>query len=118
MNWEQLGDLAGSGLATIGGHSVNHYNMAQLSLEDARKEMQQGRNRITEKLGIDVDHFSYPFGTKSAAHFREFALAKSLGFKTCTTTRPGNITSGHKYYLERLPRVMVEESTTVHSLVH
>lgn len=118
MSWEQLGELSRSGLAIIGGHSMNHYNLAQLSLPEARNEMQQDRKRITEKLGIEVDHFSYPFGCKSAAHFREFDIAKKLGFKTCTTSRHGYITAGHRYYLERLPRVMVEETTSLNSLVH
>jgi len=118
ISWEQLAELAESGLATIGGHSVNHYNLAQLSLPDACNEMQFGRKRLEDKLGITVDHFSYPFGCKSAAHFREFELAKSLGFKTCTTSRHGCITYGHKYYLERLPRFSVNNDTTAHSLGH
>lgn len=116
MTWEQLAELSGSGLATIGGHSVNHNNLAAMSRDEAIDEILRGRKRIEEKLGIKVEHFCYPFGSKAAAHFREFDLTKGLGFKTAVTSRHGYISPAHKHYLERLPRIMVDMSISIKSL--
>lgn len=114
MTWDQLRSLQQSGLATIGGHTVNHFNLLEMSSDDASGEMELGRKRIEAELSGVVDHFSYPFG---AAAYREFDLARHLGFKTATTCRHGYLTRGHRSYPERLPRIMVEETTSVSSLV-
>ncbi len=116
MSWAQLGELSSSGFVTIGGHTVNHYNLAHMTLKEATNEIILGKKRLEEKLDVAVDHFSYPFGSKSAAHFREFDLARSLGYKTCTTSRPGYITQGHCHYTERLPRIMVNMQQTLQGL--
>lgn len=111
MTWDQLADLCRSGIVTLGGHTVNHDNLALMSLAEAENEIMAGKRRIEEQLGITVEHFSFPFGSKSAAHFREFDLAARLGFKTCTTSRHGFIVAGHRHYLERLPRITVDMQT-------
>jgi peptidoglycan/xylan/chitin deacetylase (PgdA/CDA1 family) len=113
MTWAQIRDLDRSGLATIGGHTVNHYNLAHLTAKEALDEMERGRKRIEQQLGRPVQHFCYPFGV---AQHREFTLAKELGFKTCTTCQSVCLTKGHRRYPERFPRIMVEETTSACSL--
>jgi peptidoglycan/xylan/chitin deacetylase (PgdA/CDA1 family) len=113
MTWDQIRELDRSGLATIGNHSVNHINLSLMSREGAFEEMKRGKCRIEEQIGHSVDHFCYPFG---AVGRREFNLAGKLGFKTCTTCRPGCLTGVHRSYLDRLPRIMVEETTSACSL--
>lgn len=113
MTWDQIRELDNSGLATIGGHSVNHFNLVNMSQEDAFNEMTIGKHIVEEQLGHNIDHFCYPFGE---AGLREFNLARHIGFKTCTTCQSGFVTMGHRSYLQRLPRIMIEETTSVRSL--
>ncbi len=50
-------------------------------------------------------HLAYPYGDKIAAGPREFALARSIGFKTAVTTRPGMIFPESADHLTALQRV-------------
>ena len=114
MNWEQIREMDWSGLATIGGHTVNHNDLTLLSRDEALDEMKLGKCRIEEQIGHSVSHFCYPFG---AAGRREFNLATKLGFKTCTTCQTGFLSRSHRSYPERLPRIMVEQITSARSIV-
>lgn len=113
MTWDHIRELDRSGLVTIGAHTVNHYELPLLSSEEARYEMEYGRLRIEEQIGRRVDHFCYPFGI---AGDRELSLSKKLGFKTCVTCQHGYLTKGHRSYLQRLPRIMIEQGTGIDKL--
>jgi peptidoglycan/xylan/chitin deacetylase (PgdA/CDA1 family) len=71
----------------------------------ASREMSISRSRIEDMLQTPVEHFAYPYGDKTAAAAREFALARNAGFKTAVTTRPGMIFSASADHLTALPRV-------------
>ena len=63
------------------------------------------RARIEEALQRPVLHLAYPYGDRSAAGPREFALARAAGFKTAVTTRPGMLFRENADHLTALPRV-------------
>ena len=63
------------------------------------------RARIESLLRRPVLHLAYPYGDRSAAGAREFALARAAGFKTAVTTRPGMIFPESAQHLTALPRV-------------
>jgi peptidoglycan/xylan/chitin deacetylase (PgdA/CDA1 family) len=105
MSWDELKPFAAEPLVNIGAHSVTHCNLAQQSSEIANQEMTASRARIEDALQRPVLHFAYPYGDKVAAGRREFALAKTAGFKTAVTTRPGMIFAGSAEYPTALPRV-------------
>ena len=105
MTWDDLRQLAGDPLVTIGAHTVAHYALAGLSEDRARAEMKSGADRIAKELGIWPEHFSYPYGDPNSAGPREFRIAGELGFKTAVTTRRGVIFPEHSEHLTALPRV-------------
>jgi peptidoglycan/xylan/chitin deacetylase (PgdA/CDA1 family) len=110
MSWGQISELASDKLVTIAGHTKNHYALNQLSLNEAKSEIVEANKLIEEKIGKKIEHFAYPFGSIVEIGQREFNIVKSLGFKTATTTRRGNIYLEHKNYLECLPRIMLTEN--------
>jgi peptidoglycan/xylan/chitin deacetylase (PgdA/CDA1 family) len=112
LSWEQIKQMSEDPLVTIGGHTVNHYRLGALSEEEARKEILDSVRIIEHNIGKKVEHFSYPFGTKNDVGEREFKIARSLGLKTATTTRPGNIFPGHRDQLHALPRFNVDMTTS------
>ncbi|NVN88530.1 MAG: polysaccharide deacetylase family protein [Rhodopseudomonas sp.] len=105
LPWNELRRFAGHRLATIGAHSVTHCQLARQSEADAAQEMATSRARIEAELQRPVLHFAYPYGDRSAAGPREFALARAAGFKTAVTTRPGMIFPEIAEHLTALPRV-------------
>ncbi len=105
MSWQELRLFAGEPLCTIGAHTVNHYELAKLPLEQARNEMAQSVDIIEAQFGIRPQHFSYPLGGPLSCGPREFQLAQELGFLSAVTTRPGGLYPHHLQSLTALPRV-------------
>ena len=105
MSWDELRSFADDPLVAIGAHTVSHCNLAQQREEAAREELVLGRARIEDKLQRPVLHLVYPYGDRSAAGPREFALARAAGYKTALTTRPGMLFGESAGHLTALPRV-------------
>ena len=105
MSWDELKPFADDPLVTIGAHTITHCNLAKQTEEIAHHEMAISRARIENALQRPVLHLAYPYGDKIAAGAREFALARSAGFKTAVTTRPGMIFPECADRLTALPRV-------------
>jgi peptidoglycan/xylan/chitin deacetylase (PgdA/CDA1 family) len=105
MSWKELKPFADDPLVTIGAHTITHCNLAKQAEAIASHEMATSRARIEAELQHPVLHLAYPYGDRIAAGPREFALARSAGFKTAVTTRPGMLFPGSAGHLTALPRV-------------
>jgi peptidoglycan/xylan/chitin deacetylase (PgdA/CDA1 family) len=107
MSWPQLAELATDPLVTIGAHTVSHPALSRLPQDAARSEMELSRSVIEAALAVRPAHFSYPYGDRSAAGNREFAIAAEIGFKTAVTARPGVLFARYKRYMTALPRISI-----------
>ena len=105
MSWDELKPFADDPLITIGAHTITHCNLARQTEEIAAHEMAISRARIEDALQRPVVDLAYPYGDKTAAGPREFALAQAAGYKTAVTTRPGMIFPESAGHLTALPRV-------------
>jgi peptidoglycan/xylan/chitin deacetylase (PgdA/CDA1 family) len=105
MSWDELKPFADDPLITIGAHTVTHCNLARQTEEIAAHEMAISRARIEDVLQRPVVDLAYPYGDKTAAGPREFALAQAAGYRTAVTTRPGMIFPESAEHLMALPRV-------------
>jgi peptidoglycan/xylan/chitin deacetylase (PgdA/CDA1 family) len=104
LTWKQLYELAKDPLVQIGAHTLTHPSLSQLEENEAGDEIERSRRVLEEKLGVEVEYFAYPFGSRDNCGQREFRLVKELGFKTAVTTRWCNIFPAHKDHLVSLPR--------------
>ena len=105
MSWQELKTFAADPVVTLGAHTESHCNLAQSDGAEVEREMAASRDRIIAELNVPVRHFAYPYGGKSAAGSREFSTAKSLGFTTAVTTRPGMLFPSMAARLTSLPRL-------------
>lgn len=105
MSWDELKPFADDPLVTVGSHTITHCNLARQSEEIASHELAISRARIEGMLQRPVVHLAYPYGDKIAAGAREFALARTAGYKTAVTTRPGMIFPESADHPTALPRV-------------
>jgi peptidoglycan/xylan/chitin deacetylase (PgdA/CDA1 family) len=105
LSWDELKPFACDPLVTLGAHTISHCNLARQREEIASQEMAVSRARLEAAVQRQVIHFAYPYGDKSAAGAREFALAHAAGFKTGVTTRPGMLFPEIAGHLTALPRV-------------
>jgi peptidoglycan/xylan/chitin deacetylase (PgdA/CDA1 family) len=105
MDWHEWRLFAGDPLCTLGAHTVHHYELAKLPVEQARNEMAQSADILLAQFGQRPAHFSYPLGGPLSAGRREFDLAREIGFKSAVTTRPGGLYAHHATAPHALPRV-------------
>lgn len=105
MTWDEIRELVADPLVTIGAHTVGHYALAKLPPARARAEMADGAELLARELGVQPQHFSYPYGDAASAGPLDFESAAELGFKTAVTTRKGLIFPEHCDHLTALPRV-------------
>ncbi|MFB9270110.1 polysaccharide deacetylase family protein [Bradyrhizobium erythrophlei] len=105
LSWDELRGFAANPLVTIGAHTITHCNLAKQSEATASFELSTSRARIEDVLQRQAAHLAYPYGDRIAAGPREFALAKTLGFKTAVTTRPGMLFPESADHLTALQRV-------------
>jgi peptidoglycan/xylan/chitin deacetylase (PgdA/CDA1 family) len=106
LTWDEARDMLAGGMA-IGAHTHTHPMLSNLSEEEQRKELGQSRAIISEKLGINVDSFAYPFGSRTAFTRKTEQIAEESGFRGAFSYY-GNMTN-HRQNLERynLKRVTV-----------
>jgi len=107
LSWEQIEQLSMDPLVTVGAHTVNHFALSKLSRSNAKHEIMGSKRKLESRIGRNVEHFTYPFGTRNEAGEREFKIVRECGFKTATTARPGNIFFAHRGHMECLPRALI-----------
>jgi len=105
MSWDELRELAGDPLVTIGAHTTGHYALSKLAPEAARNEIATSVARVSAELGRPCRHFSYPYGCEASAGEREFEMARELGLSTAVTTRKGLLHAHHAQAPTALPRL-------------
>lgn len=107
MNWQELAEFAGDPLVSIGAHTLTHPKLAGCDVREARDEIFESRIVIHDRLGVEPVHFAYPFGDRTSAGPREFAMVREAGFSTGVTTRPGLLFAAHAEHMTALPRLSV-----------
>ncbi len=63
LEWEQIKEMANSGLMTFGSHGQAHQRLKTMPLEKLQKEIVSSRKKIEAEVGRPVPFFSYPYGT-------------------------------------------------------
>jgi peptidoglycan/xylan/chitin deacetylase (PgdA/CDA1 family) len=91
LNWDQVRELDRSGLVTIGGHTVNHRDLAVLSEADQKFEIAVGKEMLEAELGHKIRHFAYPYGSYNAESLR---IVREVGYVTAVTTESGDYQPG------------------------
>ncbi|MFN6380394.1 MAG: polysaccharide deacetylase family protein [Flavobacteriales bacterium] len=66
MSQEELKQFNSSDFVTIGSHADLHYNLGNISLEDAKSDMLKSKNILESLIGVDVNSIAYPDGSYSS----------------------------------------------------
>lgn len=99
VTWDQLREMAGSGLVTAGDHTLSHPSLPILTEEKLRDEILSAKNIIEERLGILVNTFSYPYGGVNGGGEK---ILKEAGFVAAVTTKRGLSCAKLPYELPRI----------------
>ncbi|MEJ0074520.1 MAG: polysaccharide deacetylase family protein [Alphaproteobacteria bacterium] len=116
LDRDQLRKLASHPLATIGGHTTTHINLAQAAASEVDTEMRANRAFLEGILQAPIRHFAYPFGNVDACGPREANIAAAAGFRSAVTTRRGTLFPEHLRHLHELPREPLTYADTPSSM--
>jgi peptidoglycan/xylan/chitin deacetylase (PgdA/CDA1 family) len=105
MTFDELKTLAGSSVIQIGGHTVNHPQLAALPVELQVQEILQGRDELETVIGKRVKTFSYPFGGQMDFSAETVDIVKKAGFEAACSTQYARVT--RRTEIHALPRFWV-----------
>lgn len=89
LNSGQLQELHSRGIE-IGGHTHSHPILAALSIEDAKREISEGKSTLESIIGEPISTFAYPNGQPGSDFFSEHRdFLAELGFTVAVTTQAG-----------------------------
>lgn len=63
MSWENIREMAGSGLAYFTDHTWSHYSVGYGSADKIRYEIVTAKQQLQDATGQTVDIFTYPYGS-------------------------------------------------------
>lgn len=101
MNVSQLREMLAQGMG-IGCHGLTHAYLDDLDDAEAKKELCQSKEDLSNMLGKAVYAFSAPGGRFQEKHIQ---MAKDCGYRVFCTSRPGCI--GPHTSLLKVPRMPV-----------
>jgi peptidoglycan/xylan/chitin deacetylase (PgdA/CDA1 family) len=87
LSWDEIKNMQASGIITFGSHTLSHIPLVNIkSEEEIKKELFNSKKILEEKLGHQVNVFSYPKG-RFNAKLRQ--LVCDAGYKLAVATNPG-----------------------------
>lgn len=92
MTEAEMGRLAGEPLAEIGAHGWSHRALSQLAPKEQRREIGENMRTLSDRLGVEIVSFAYPFGGPLTAETREVLL--ELGVESACAIGPQPVTAG------------------------
>jgi len=108
LSWDDVREMRRHGI-DIGSHSLSHRSLGVLSPGEAEFEIRRSREVLEENLGVSVDLFAYPFGSRVYGDFdRDLEeLLRRSGYRGACTTVVGRAGAGADLYA--LPRLPMED---------
>lgn len=107
LDWSMIREMAGSGLATFGGHTLSHPLLQPLDRTALIAEIAGCRLRLREAGGIEANYFAYPFGQDIEVGVIAPTVAEEAGYAAAFTTHARVLKRNDLQHPFRLPRVML-----------
>ena len=102
LTWDQIIDMSGSGVITIGSHSLSHPWLPSQPDQKLESEIAGSKQAIEGHIRKDVYTFSYPLGGFDA-NAREKVI--KAGYKIAATTNPGKRYPKHDLFAMKRLRI-------------
>lgn len=108
LTWEQLKEMADDPLCTIGSHTMSHCRLVMKDNDSLMHELQDSKRILSEKLGVEIEHLSYPYGWITDVSDEAIEVAKRVGYKMGLRSFGGPVRRKDKD-LFNVKRIMVTE---------
>lgn len=82
LSWDELRRMCGSGLITIGAHTVTHRLLTTLDREEMQSEIEESCRRLSNELHQPIRFFAYPGGSYNST---AQSVVRNAGLVACAT---------------------------------
>ncbi len=102
-SWDELGEMADSGLMEIGSHTATHPILSTLTDEESWHELTSSRTQIEQRLKRPVKSLCYPNGMIGDFRATQIKQVQEAGYSCAVVAQSGMVTaSSDPYQLARL----------------
>jgi peptidoglycan/xylan/chitin deacetylase (PgdA/CDA1 family) len=109
MTADEVKKMSLSPSAVIGAHTHNHPALCTLNYEEQLAEMIDSKTILKHITNKEIEHFSYPYGSRSDYTRDSVCAAKAAGFKMACANYYGQV---HRWSnLFTIPRILVRNWT-------
>jgi peptidoglycan/xylan/chitin deacetylase (PgdA/CDA1 family) len=109
LSWDMVKEMSNNVYCTIAAHTMNHKTLNQLTDIELEYEVLRGKKNLEKKIGKQIKHFAYPFGTLNEIGTREVEFVQKCGFDTACFAFGGEVNRKNLNKLHELPRVFLGE---------
>lgn len=108
MTKDEIKAMADSGFIEIGGHTLTHPKLSQLSVEEQRHEILENKIQLESIIGKPLTSFAYPYGDHNQ---KTKDIALEVGYQYAVATNSGPV-EFHKN-LTQIRRIAIFPRTDV-----
>lgn len=106
LNWELIGEMAGSGLVEFYSHTKSHRKCDTLSENELIEELGQSKQIMEKKLGRPCPYLCWPYGKYNQL---AVSIAKEVGYRVLFTTDHGVVKAGSDPFA--IKRIVVKDKS-------
>jgi len=110
-SWNELREMADSGLVEIGSHTVTHPILSSITDEESASELAQSRSEIEAGVGREVRSFCFPNGMAEDYRPSQVRQVAAAGYACSVVAQPGMVRNGSDRY--RLPRIGAARKSSI-----
>lgn len=108
-SWDELREMAGSGLVEIGSHTASHPILASITDEESWNEIADSKAQLEAELHQPVQSFCFPNGKPGDYRPNQVGQVRDAGYSSAVVTRFGFVTQVTDLF--ELPRIGVAGDT-------
>ena len=118
LNWDQVGEMLGTGLVTLGAHTHTHPDLRGMAVGQIEEEIGESNRLIELRTGQVPEHFAYPKGywdegaeTVVRRHYRTAVLGAGAPVRRSTNPHrigrvPVQASDGQFFFTRKMTRGM------------
>jgi len=106
LNWPQIQEMDQSGLIDFQPHTLTHSELSQINPMEAKREIEESKRIVQEKLNKKCNFFAYPRGNFNQ---EVVDILKESGFKAGLTIKSGLVSENVDLF--KLPRQSINSKT-------
>ena len=96
---DQIKEMIDSNIFELGGHTITHPFLPNLTKDEKENEMISCKNILEEKFDTKITSFAYPFGIYSE---EDIKIIRNSSFESAVTTNEGVASMDSIYELKRI----------------